>query len=81
MQGGSGKRKAGLDQLGLIAMGMENGSVSVWDLQRGVVSLKLGKGQQLPAVTDVAFSSNGRGLFTSSLEREVLEWDLEVLHT
>jgi len=59
-------------------MGMDTGVVTVWDLQRGVVAFKLGKGLELPPVTDVAFSADGRSLFSSSLEKDLLEWDLEV---
>jgi len=60
-------------------MGMENGSITVWNLHRGVVSFNLGKGMQLPAVTDVAFSPSTRTLFSSSLDKEIIEWDLEVI--
>lgn len=75
----SGKRKGrGVERLGFIAMGMNTGTVTVWDLQRGVVAFKLGKGLELPPVTDVAFSADGRTLFSASLDKDVLEWGLEV---
>ncbi len=65
--------------MGLVAMGMSDGSVSVWDLQRGVVSCRLGRGASgAAALTDVAFAGDGRSLFTSSSDKHVTEWDLEV---
>ena len=60
--GAGGKRKHSSDNaatMGLVAVGMDNGTTSVWDLQRGVVTIKLGKDQHLAAVTDVAFSADG----------------------
>lgn len=68
-----------MDQKGSIALGFDDGSISVWDLQRGIVSSKLGKGENLPAVTDIAFSSDGKGLFSSSLDKDIIEWDLQVI--
>ena len=63
---------------GLVALGMDDGCITVWDLQRGVVAWKLGKGSKLPAVTDVCFSSDGSSMFSSSLEKDIVEWDLKV---
>lgn len=63
--------------LGMIALGMENGSISVWDLARGVVSRKLGKDSNLSAVTDVAFSPDGKFLYSSSSDKYIIEWDIE----
>ena len=76
----SGKRKmTGSDatEVGAIAMGMDDGTVSVWDVQRGVVATKLGTSEQhLAAVTDVAFSKDGKLLYSSSAEKYITEWDL-----
>lgn len=63
--------------MGLIALGMENGSVSVWDLSRGVVSRKLGKDSNLSPVTDVAFSPDGKSIYSSSSDKYITEWDIE----
>jgi len=59
-------------------MGMDNGTITVWDLHRGVVAMTLGKDMQLQPVTDVAFSVSDNTLFSSSLASDVIEWDLEV---
>lgn len=75
-----GWNKAGVRTVGnlagsLIAMGFENGTITVWDLHRGVPRFNLGRGLQLQPVTDVAFSD--KTLFSSSLAKEIIEWDLE----
>lgn len=64
--------------MGFIAMGMENGTITVWDLQRGVVRVVLGKGMHLAAITDISFSADGLGIFSASIEKDVIEWDLTV---
>jgi WD40 repeat protein len=75
---GQGKRKHGDVQESFLAMGMDNGTITVWDLHRGVVAMTLGKDMQLQPVTDVAFSVSDNTLFSSSLASDVNEWDLEV---
>ena len=86
--------------LGLLALGGDNGTVSLWDLTRGVLAAKLGKvrfpsclnfvrsfteyrlhtqGQNLKAITGIAFSKDGPNVYTASSDSEILEWDLKVI--
>ncbi|CAM9286134.1 unnamed protein product [Phaeothamnion confervicola] len=75
--------------LGLIALGTEQGTVTIWDLQRGVVSKSLGEGMSLPKMTALAFGIAVAGddaaaaavsaaptLFTASADTHVLEWSV-----
>ncbi|CAM9922811.1 unnamed protein product, partial [Hapterophycus canaliculatus] len=56
--------------LGMIALGTDKGSVSVWDLKRGALAFSLGEGEGLPNVTSVAFSADGSSLFSASSGKE-----------
>ncbi|CAM9496316.1 unnamed protein product, partial [Choristocarpus tenellus] len=69
--------QAKVPDLGLIALGTDKGSVTVWNLRRGAVAHDLGEGQGLQAVTSVAFSLDGSSLFASSSGKDVIEWSLE----
>ena len=63
--------------LGLLALGSDQGHVSVWDLTRGVLARRLGEGQNLKRVTGVAFAAGGATLYTTGAgDADVLEWDL-----
>ncbi|CAM9960738.1 unnamed protein product [Sphacelaria rigidula] len=63
--------------LGLIALGTDKGTISVWDLKRGALAHSLGEGEGLPSVTSVAFSLDGGSLYSASSGKEVFEWNLE----
>ena len=63
----------------MIALGLDNGSVTVWDLQRGIVCNKLTSTDKLPAVTDVCFSTDGQNIYTCSMDEDILEWNIQVL--
>ncbi len=63
--------------LGILALGSDQGHVSVWDLTRGVLARRLGEGQHLKRVTGVAFAAGGATLYsTGAGDADVLEWDL-----
>eukprot|EP00752_Nemacystus_decipiens_P008411 g7521.t1 len=74
-RGSSGASKP--KSLGMIALGTDKGSVSVWDLKRGALAHSLGEGEGLPNVTAVAFSADGSSLFAASSGKEVVEWNVE----
>lgn len=72
------------DNLGFFAVGASDGTVIVWDLTRGVVSKVLGKINESPIPTSVAFSNDGKSLLVSSSQNDVLQYDLitgEQIHT
>ncbi|CAN0043581.1 unnamed protein product, partial [Ectocarpus sp. 13 AM-2016] len=74
-RGSSGASKS--SSLGMIALGTDKGSVSVWDLKRGALAYSLGEGEGFPSITSVAFSADGSSLFTASSGKEVVEWNVE----
>ncbi|CAM9955197.1 unnamed protein product, partial [Ectocarpus fasciculatus] len=74
-RGSSGASKP--SSLGMIALGTDKGSVSVWDLKRGALAYSLGEGEGFPQVTSVAFSADGSSLFSASSGKEVVEWNVE----
>eukprot|EP00904_Undaria_pinnatifida_P002401 jgi/Undpi1/12161/HiC_scaffold_5.g01837.m1 len=74
-RGSSGASKS--TALGMIALGTDKGSISVWDLKRGALAHSLGEGEGLPNVTSVAFSSDGSSLYSASSGKELVEWNVE----
>ena len=67
---------ASQDKPGIIAVGFSDGIVIVWDLTRGVIAKTLGTPNESPPVTDVVFSKDGKSLFASSLNTQILHYDL-----
>jgi WD40 repeat protein len=56
------------------AIGADDGSARLWDMQTGhVVAVMMG--HEAP-VTSVAFSPDGSFLFTGSLDKTVIVWDI-----
>ncbi len=56
-----------------LAIGHENGSMMVWSLNENQVVLNV---NQPPTVTDLAFSIDGRYLYTCSQESVIRVWDV-----
>ncbi|KAG5183263.1 WD40-repeat-containing domain protein [Tribonema minus] len=72
----SGAQKA--SSLGLLALGSDDGAVTVWDLQRGVVRTVLSDPSAAAAVSCLAFSLDGTQLYSGSKDdKKVVEWGLE----
>mmetsp|Transcript_16894 Transcript_16894/g.21936 ORF Transcript_16894/g.21936 Transcript_16894/m.21936 type:complete len:668 (+) Transcript_16894:105-2108(+) len=67
--------------LGKLAVGTNSGTITVWDLQRGVVTSKLGatsdKHGDGSFISSVSFSSDGTKVYSSSRENSICEWNLE----
>uniref|UniRef100_A0A7S2MLY1 Small-subunit processome Utp12 domain-containing protein n=1 Tax=Octactis speculum TaxID=3111310 RepID=A0A7S2MLY1_9STRA len=62
----------------MVAVGTDSGHISVWDLERGVVVVKLGENQKnMAAVKDLDFSSDGKSLYSCSSEKDIFDWDVE----
>ena len=66
--------------LGLIALGTDTGEIVVWDLQQGVVTIRLNREvcdeAHKKSVNSIVFNSSGDKLFSCSNEKYVLEWNL-----
>ncbi len=64
--------------LGLLALGSDQGHVSIWDLTRGVLACRLGEGQNLKRTTGLAFTADGTKLYsTAAGDAEVVAWDVK----
>ena len=64
------------DNLGYFAVGASDGTIIVWDLTRGVVSKVIGKLNESPVPTSLAFSNDGKTLLVSSNQNDIVQYDL-----
>jgi WD40 repeat protein len=68
----SGKK----DNLGYFAVGTSDGTIVIWDLTRGVISKVLGRANESPVPTSIAFSNDSKFLLVSSSENHIVQYDL-----
>ena len=69
----SGKK----DNLGYFAVGASDGTVIIWDLTRGVVSKVIGRANETPVPSSIAFSNDTKSiLVSSSSDSNVVQYDL-----
>ncbi|RMX63228.1 hypothetical protein DD238_006451 [Peronospora effusa] len=72
------KKRSGVSDLGLLALGTGNGSIVVWDLATSEVkhTLQTEASHGAGAVQALAFNPQGSLLYSSSSDKYVLEWSL-----
>ena len=60
----------------LLGFGMESGQILLWSLVMGEMVGTL-SGGHVKAVTAVCFSAGGEQLYSASLDRSVMSWDVQ----
>ncbi|RHY92131.1 hypothetical protein DYB37_005350 [Aphanomyces astaci] len=76
-----GTKRSATSDLGVLALGTTTGAIVVWNLEKGEVGVRLARetseNGHAVAVTDIVFASSGTTLFSSSSEKNVLEWNVK----
>ncbi|ETW00476.1 hypothetical protein H310_07093 [Aphanomyces invadans] len=76
-----GNKRSATSDLGVLALGTTTGAIVVWNLEKGEVGARLARetseNGHAAAVTDLVFTSTGATLFSSSSEKNVLEWNVK----
>lgn len=61
---------------GMFASGYSDGTVVVFDLNRGVVAKTIGKKLESEIPTDIVFSNDAKSIFVSSNDNHVVQYDV-----
>jgi WD40 repeat protein len=65
------------DKLGYFAVGTSDGTVVIWDLARGIVSKTIGRANDSPVPTSIAFANDVKSIFVSSAQdNHINQYDL-----
>lgn len=65
------------DTPGFLAVGFSDGVVVVWDLSRGVVAKTIGVSKETEAPTDIVFSKDGKSIFVSTIQNQIVQYSIE----